>query len=85
MPPVKALLKAIDAGSKVAGRLIVSAREAPAARALHISETALRLQSSLERNSQTVAGAYRENVARCGQPFPQTLVEEGRAAWLSVA
>lgn len=74
--PVRVLLKALEAGIKVAGRLTASASTVPAAQALQISEAAQTLQKSLERSSQAVADAYRQNTARCGEPFTKTLVED---------
>ncbi|KAG4427477.1 hypothetical protein IFR05_017039 [Cadophora sp. M221] len=74
--PVRVLLKALEAGIKVAGRLTASASTVPAAQALQISEAAQILQKSLERSSQAVADAYRQNAARCGDPFTRALVED---------
>lgn len=77
MAPVRALLKALDAGIKVASRLTTSATDVPAAHALQISEAAQILQKSLERSSQAIAEAYRQNVATCGESFPKALVDDG--------
>lgn len=74
--PVKALLKAVDAGIKVAGRLITSASNVPTAQALQISEAATKLQKGLERSSQAIGEAYRQHVATCGDPFTKALVED---------
>lgn len=74
--PVRALLKALEAGIKIAGRLTTSASTAPAAQALQISEAAQSLQKSLERSAQAVVDAYRQNAARCGDLFTRTLVED---------
>ncbi len=76
MAPVRALLKALDIGIKVAGRLIASASDVPAAQALQVSEAAQILQKSLERSSQAIAEAYYQNVATCGEPFLKALVED---------
>lgn len=75
--PVRALLKALDTGIKVAGRLTASARHVPAAQALQVSEAAQILLKSLERSSQAIAEAYRQNVAICGEAFTKVLVEDG--------
>ncbi|KAJ5040526.1 uncharacterized protein L3040_006180 [Drepanopeziza brunnea f. sp. 'multigermtubi'] len=76
VPPVRALLKAIDAGIKIAGRLVASASRVPAGRALQISDTAQYLQISLTQSSQAIVEAYRQNVAICGEPFTKALVED---------
>jgi hypothetical protein len=79
VPPVRALLKAIDAGIKIAGRLVASARRVPAGRALQISEPAQYLQKSLGQSSQAIVEAYRQNVAICGDPFTKALAEDRKA------
>ncbi|KAL2065665.1 hypothetical protein VTL71DRAFT_3335 [Oculimacula yallundae] len=74
--PVKALLKALNAGRGVASRLAASANTVSAAQALQITEAARILQKSLDQSSQAVADAYRQNAATCGEPFTRTLVED---------
>jgi hypothetical protein len=74
--PVKAIIKAIDTGIKLAHRVAESASSASTAKALQISESAPSLQKSLERTSQALKEAYQQNVEACGEPFTKALVED---------
>lgn len=74
--PVKALLKALEAGLRVANRLNASASSVPAAQALQISESAQGLQKVLERASNAISDAYRRDIAICGEPFNKALLED---------
>lgn len=74
--PVKAIIKAIDTGIKLAHRVSESASSASTAKALQISESAPSLQKSLERTSQAIRDAYHQNVESCGEPFTKTLIED---------
>ncbi|CZT01997.1 uncharacterized protein RCO7_05480 [Rhynchosporium graminicola] len=74
--PVKALLKALNAGKGVGNRLAASANTAPATQALQITDAVLVLQESLERSSHAITEAYRQNAAGCGDQFARTLSED---------
>jgi hypothetical protein len=77
-PPVKALLKAIHDGIKLATRIFESAESAPAAQALQIAGSSKSLYRSLEQSYQAISEAYKRNVGSCGEPFAKALVEDSR-------
>ncbi|KAE9370685.1 hypothetical protein N431DRAFT_343674 [Stipitochalara longipes BDJ] len=82
--PVKAILKALETGIKLAHRVAESAELAvsefasPAieAKAQQISESAPGLQRSLEHTCQAIRDAYRQEVEICGKAFSKALVED---------
>jgi hypothetical protein len=74
--PVKAIIKAIETGIKLANRVSESASSATTAIALQISASAPRLQKSLERSSQAIRDAYKHNVEASGESFSKALVED---------
>jgi hypothetical protein len=75
-PGVKSILKAIDSGIKLGKRVARSSVYAPAAQVLQISESAQKLQKSLEGSSKTIKNAYNESVQICGGPFVNALLDE---------
>jgi hypothetical protein len=80
--PVKAILNALQIGIKLAHRVSESAElafsesanSATTAKALQISESAPRLQKSLEQACQAIREAYQQNVEVYGKPFTKALV-----------
>ncbi len=76
VPPVKVLIKAIDTGTKLAIKIFESANDSSSGNALQISQAAHALLTSLERSSQTIREAYKQNVAICGAPFTRALIDD---------
>lgn len=82
--PVKALLKALEAGIKLAHRvsesaelaLSESANSSTTAKALQISGSAPALQKSLEQTCQAIRDAYQQDVEECGERFTKALLED---------
>lgn len=75
-PGVKSILKAIDSGIKLGKRVARSSVYAPAAQVLQISESAQKLQKSLEGSSKAIKNAYNESVEICGGLFIDALLDE---------
>lgn len=78
VPPVKVLIKAIEAGVKLGNRINESADSSSAEKGLQISASAPRLIDSLERSSQAIRDAYRQHVEICGEPFTKALVDDSK-------
>lgn len=83
VPSVKGIVRAYDTGIKLAKRVTKSATSdtatATAARALEIAESAHRLQSSLERSSETIRDVYDTYVSIHGDSFAQAVTENSKA------
>jgi len=81
-PGVKSILKAIDSGIKLGKRVARSSVYAPAAQVLQISESAQKLQKSLEASSKAIKNAYNESVGICGAPFVNALLDECKSYYV---
>lgn len=75
-PPVKGIIRALDAGIKLTKRISITASRGPPNLA-HIAELARELQRSLEKSSQAISEAYKDAVKSCGDEFAKALVEDG--------
>ncbi len=83
--PVKAILKALETGIKLAGRISESAElafseaanSATTAKAHQIAQLAPSLQKALEETCQAIRDAYQEDVEAYGKPFTKALVDDG--------
>jgi hypothetical protein len=82
--PVKAVLKALETGIKLAGRVSESAEltfseaanSATTAKAQQIAQLAPSLQKALEQTCQAIRDAYQQDVEAYGKPFTKALVED---------
>ncbi|ESZ94206.1 hypothetical protein SBOR_5405 [Sclerotinia borealis F-4128] len=74
-PPVKGIIKALDAGIKLTKRVSRSASHGPE-NYLYISELAEELQRNMEKSRQAIADAYRDAVGSCGEDFAKALMED---------
>lgn len=75
-PGVKSILKAIDSGIKLGKRVARSSVYAPAAQVLQIADSAHNLQQSLAGSYKAITDAYKDCVAKCGEPFVDALLDE---------
>jgi hypothetical protein len=76
VPPVKVLIKAIEAGITLGNNIYESAGDSTAERALQISELAPSLIKSLDGSNQAIRNAYRQSIETCGEAFTKALVED---------
>jgi hypothetical protein len=82
--PVKAILKALETGIKLAGRVSESAElafseaanSATTAKAQQIAQSAPNLQKALEQTCQAIRDAYQQAIEAYGKPFTKALVED---------
>jgi len=81
--PVKGIIKALDAGTKLAKRVAKATTSATGLQILQITESAKTLQDSLEECSRDISDAYRQVLGSCGEAFTKALLEDGTFAYLS--
>lgn len=82
VPPVKVLIKAIEAGITLGNNITESAEDSTAERALQISELAPGLIKSLERSNQAIRNAYKQSVETCGETFTKALVDDSGCCYV---